>query len=35
MDKQKLMWLGIGILAGIVFRSQVDRIPLVNRIPTA
>ena len=34
MSKEKLTWLAIGIVAGIVLRSQIDRIPLVNKIPT-
>jgi hypothetical protein len=34
MSKEKLTWLGVGILVGIVFRSQVDKIPLINRVPS-
>lgn len=34
MSKEKLTWLGIGILAGIVLRSQIDRLPLVSKIPS-
>lgn len=31
--KEKALWLGIGIIVGIVFAPQVARIPLVNKIP--
>lgn len=34
MSKEKWTWLGVGILVGIVLRSQIDRLPLVNKIPT-
>lgn len=34
MSKEKITWLVIGVLAGVVLRSQIDRIPLVNKIPT-
>ena len=34
MSKEKLTWLAIGIGVGIVFRTVIDRVPLVNKIPT-
>lgn len=34
MSKDHLKWLVIGVLTGIVLRSQVDRLPLVNKIPS-
>jgi hypothetical protein len=34
MSKEKATWLVIGIVAGIVLRSQIDKLPLVNKIPT-
>lgn len=30
----KWMWLAGGVLLGIVFKDQVAKIPLVNKIPT-
>jgi hypothetical protein len=34
MTKQHMMWLGIGVLVGIVFSPQIRKLPLVNKIPT-
>lgn len=34
MSKEKITWLVVGIVAGIVLRSQIDRLPLVNKIPS-
>lgn len=34
MTKEKATWLAIGIVAGIVLRSQIDRLPFVSKIPT-
>lgn len=31
--KEKALWLGIGILVGIVFSQQISKLPLVNKIP--
>jgi hypothetical protein len=33
MDKSKVMWLVGGIVIGIVFSSQISKLPLVNKIP--
>lgn len=33
MNKTTLLWIGAGILIGIVFAQQVQKIPLVNKIP--
>lgn len=35
MDKSKLLWFGLGIVAGIVLQPQISKLPLVNKIPTA
>lgn len=32
-SKKELVWLGIGILAGIVFAPQIKKLPLVGSIP--
>jgi hypothetical protein len=32
-SRKELVWLGIGLLAGIVFAPQISKIPLVNKIP--
>jgi hypothetical protein len=34
MSKEKLIWLGVGIVVGIVFAPQVSKIPFINKIPT-
>jgi hypothetical protein len=31
--KEKLMWTGIGVLIGLVFAPQIQKIPLLNKIP--
>jgi hypothetical protein len=31
--KEKAMYIGLGIVLGIVFGSQIQRLPLVNKIP--
>lgn len=33
MSKEKLTWLAIGIAAGIVFSRQINRLPLIDKIP--
>lgn len=33
MSKRELGWLVAGVVAGIVFSSQIKRLPLVNKIP--
>jgi len=32
-SKKELIWLGVGILAGIVFAPQIMKLPLVSKIP--
>lgn len=32
-SKKELIWLGIGVIAGIVFAPQIMKLPLVNKIP--
>lgn len=32
--KGKLIWLVGGVVAGIVFRDQITKLPLVSKIPT-
>jgi hypothetical protein len=34
MDKSKLLWLGAGIVLGIVLQPQISKLPLVNKIPS-
>jgi hypothetical protein len=34
MSKEKLTWLVIGIVAGIILRPQLAKVPGVNRLPT-
>lgn len=31
--KEKLIWAGIGVLVGLVFAPQIQKIPLLNKIP--
>jgi hypothetical protein len=31
--KEKAMYIGLGIVLGIVFSGQISKLPLVNRIP--
>lgn len=33
MSKEKLIWLAIGVGVGIVFSRQINRLPLVDKIP--
>ena len=33
MDKSKLLWLAGGIVVGIVLAPQIQKLPLVNKIP--
>ena len=33
MDKSKLIWFGLGILAGIIFAPQIQKLPLVSKLP--
>lgn len=30
----KALYVGLGVVLGIVFGSQIQRLPLVNKIPT-
>ena len=32
-SKRELIWLAAGVVAGIVFAPQIQRLPLVNRLP--
>jgi hypothetical protein len=32
--KEKAIWLGLGVVVGIVFGTQIKQLPLVNKIPT-
>lgn len=32
---EKVKYIGLGILLGVVFSSQIMRLPLVNKIPQA
>ena len=34
MNKKELLWLAVGIIAGIVFAPQVSKLPLINKIPS-
>ncbi len=34
MTKEKLTWLAIGIVVGLVAAPQIRRLPLVDRLPT-
>lgn len=31
--KDKLIWLGIGVVLGVVFAPQISKIPGVSRLP--
>ena len=33
MNKSHLLWLAGGIVLGIVFSQQIQKLPLVNKIP--
>lgn len=33
MKKEHMIWLGIGLLAGIIFAPQIRKIPGVSKIP--
>ncbi len=33
MSKDKLIWLAIGVVVGIVFAPQVAKLPLISKIP--
>lgn len=32
--KEKALWLGIGIVLGIILQPQISKLPLVNKLPT-
>jgi hypothetical protein len=32
--KEKALYVGIGVLLGIVLAPQISKLPLVNKIPT-
>jgi hypothetical protein len=32
--KEKALWLAIGIVVGIVFAPQIQKLPLVSKLPT-
>lgn len=34
MSKEKVTYLVVGVVLGIVFSRQISRLPLVDRIPT-
>jgi hypothetical protein len=34
MDKSKLLWLGAGIVLGIILQPQISKLPLVSKLPT-
>jgi len=34
MSKEKVTWLLVGLVAGIVFAPQIRKLPLVNKIPS-
>lgn len=34
MSKEKVTWLLVGIVTGIVFAPQIRKLPLVNKIPS-
>jgi hypothetical protein len=31
--KDKLIWLVVGVAVGIVFAPQIQKLPLVNKLP--
>lgn len=31
--KEKALWLAIGVVVGIVFSQQIQKLPLVSKIP--
>jgi len=31
----KLKYIGLGLLLGVIFAGQIQRLPLVSKIPTA
>lgn len=33
MKKEHMIWLGVGIIVGIVFAPQIRKIPGINKIP--
>ena len=32
--KDKLLWLGLGVVVGIVFAPQIQKLPGLNKIPS-
>ena len=34
MDKKTILTLAVGILLGVVFAPQVQKIPFVDKLPT-
>lgn len=34
MNKEKLMYVALGVALGIVLGPQISRLPLVRKIPT-
>lgn len=32
--KEKIIYVGIGIVLGIVFAPQIGKLPLVSKLPT-
>lgn len=32
--KSKLLWVGVGVVLGVVFAPQVAKIPGLNKLPT-
>lgn len=33
MNKDKLTWLIVGVVAGIVLAPQISKLPLISKIP--
>jgi hypothetical protein len=33
MSKEKVTWLVVGVVIGIVLAPQIQKLPLVNKIP--
>lgn len=31
--KDKLLWLGLGVLLGVVFAPQISKVPGVSKLP--
>lgn len=31
--KEKVLWAAVGVVLGIVFSAQIQKLPLVNKLP--